>query len=83
MEAAELPGLLQVMAVWGDTGDSMHRISRRCCKTCSSALSMRLIRLRAVTSQENASCSLPETASLASRRIKGYQVLLPVFCVQS
>lgn len=71
VEAAELPGELQVMAVWGGIGDSMHRISLRCCRTCSSALSMRLIKLRAVTSQLKAKRRLPHTASLASRRIKG------------
>lgn len=77
VEAAELPGELQVKAVMGDTGSSMHRISRRCCSTCSRAFSMRLIRLRAVTSQAKANFSLPHTASLESRRISEYQVLLP------
>lgn len=77
VEAAELPGELQVKAVMGDTGSSMHRISRRCCSTCSRAFSMRLIRLRAVTSQAKANFSLPHTASLESRRISEYHVLLP------
>ena len=71
VEAAELPGELQVIAVCGETGDNMHKISLRCCRTCSNALSMRLIRLRAVTSQLKAKRKLPHTASLASRRIKG------------
>ncbi len=77
VDAAELPGELQVKAVMGDTGSSMHRISRLCCSTCSRAFSMRLIRLRAVTSQAKANFSLPHTASLESRRISEYQVLLP------
>jgi len=77
VEAAELPGELQVKAVMGDTGSSMHRISRRCCSTCSRAFSMRLIRLRAVTSQAKANFNLPHTASLESRRISEYHVLLP------
>ena len=77
VEATELPGELQVKAVMGDTGSSMHRISRRCCSTCSRAFSMRLIRLRAVTSQAKANLSLPHTASLESRRISEYHVLLP------
>lgn len=77
VEAAELAGELQVRAVRGGTGSSMHRISRRCCSTCSRAFSMRLIRLRAVTSQAKASLSRPHTASFESRRISEYHVLLP------
>ena len=62
------PFWIHLKALAAGTGFSAHRISVRWHSTFSRAASLRLSKLRAVTSQANSSCSRPDTLSAALRR---------------